>query len=69
MLVEERVDGTMRITHQDRTLASYVIASRPVRAEVPLKPAEVRPVKSTAEYPWRKRLLPDRTRHAAAGIT
>jgi transposase len=70
VLVEARVDGTMRITHQDRTLASHVIASRPVRAEAPPKPAEARrPVKPTAEHPWRKRLLPDRARHAAAGIT
>lgn len=70
VLVEERVKGTMRTTHQDRTLASHVIASRPVRAEAPPKPAEARrPVKPTAEHPWRKRLLPDRTRHAPAGMT
>jgi len=39
VLVEERVKETMRTTPQDRTLASHVIASRPVRARNLQRPA------------------------------
>jgi hypothetical protein len=70
VMVEERVDGTMRITHHDRPLAYHVIASRPVSAAEPPKvQVPRRPVKPTWDHPWRKRLLPEQTTHAAAGIT
>ncbi|MGH7261955.1 MAG: ISNCY family transposase, partial [Nitrospiraceae bacterium] len=69
VLVEERVDGTMRITHHGRALAYHVIASRPVRAaEAPRIPDVRRPVKPTPTHPWRKRLLPERGTQAAASI-
>ena len=66
VLVEERVDGTLRLTHKGRTLDHQGIAARSVRAA---NPSTVhlpqRSVKPTADHPWRKRLLPERERHAA----
>jgi transposase len=70
VLVEERVDGTMRITHQGRTLDFHAITSRPVKAAaVKPVPRSRRPVTPRPEHPWRKRLLPERGTHAAAAIT
>ena len=70
VLVEERVDGTMRLTHKGRTLGFHAIPSRPVKAAAvqPVPPLR-RPVTPRPDHPWRKRLLPDRRPHAAAGIT
>lgn len=66
VLVEERVDGTLRITHKGRTLDHQAIAARPVHAA---DPSTVhfpqRSVKPTVDHPWRKRLLHQRERHAA----
>ena len=62
--VEERLDGTMRITHQGRTLDYHAIVSRPVRA-VKTPPAPRRPVMPPPDHPWRKRLLPDRAQQAS----
>jgi len=70
VLVEERVDGTMRLTHKGRALAYHAITSRPVKAAAvkPVPPPR-RPVTPKPEHPWRKRLLPERRQHVAAGIT
>jgi hypothetical protein len=69
VMVEERVDGTMRITHHGRPLDYHAIPARPERVAAPPK-AQVprRPVKPPSAHPWRKRLLQEGTRHAAAGI-
>jgi len=70
VLVEEHVDGTMRITHQGRTLGFHAITSRPMKAAEAKKVHPPRcPVTPRPDHPWRKRLLPERTSHAAAGIT
>ena len=70
VLVEEHVDGTMRITHQNRTLGFHAITSRPMKAAEAKKVHPPRcPVTPRPDHPWRKRLLPERTSHAAAGIT
>ena len=70
VMVEERVDGTMRITHHDRPLDYHAIPARPERvAEPPKAQVPRRPVKPTSAHPWRKRLLPTRDTHAAAAIT
>ena len=70
VLVEDRVDGTRRITHHGRTLGFHAIASRPMKAaEVTTVHHPRRPVTPTPDHPWRKRLLPERRPHAAAGIT
>lgn len=70
VLVEERVDGTMRITHQGRPLGFHVITARPVKAAAvtPVHPPR-RPVTPRPDHPWRKRLLPTRDTHAAAAET
>ena len=70
VIVEDRVDGTMRITHKGRPLNYHAIPARPERgAEPPKAQVPRRPVKPTSAHPWRKRLLPEGTRHAAAAIT
>jgi len=70
VIVEDRVDGTMRMTHNGRPLTYQAIVTRPLR--VPLPPKIARPqrtVTPTRAHPWRKRLPPEGTRPAAAGIT
>ncbi|MEO7862321.1 MAG: ISNCY family transposase [Nitrospirales bacterium] len=70
VMVEERVDGTMRITHHGRPLDYHAIPARPERvAEPPKAQVTRRPVKPTSAHPWRKRLSPTRDTHAAAAIT
>jgi transposase len=70
VIVEERVDGTMRMTHHGRPLNYHAIPARPERvAEPPKAQVPRRPVKPTSAHPWRKRLLPEGTKHAAAAIT
>jgi hypothetical protein len=70
VIVEDRVDGTMRMTHKGRPLTYHAIPDRPERlAEPPKAQVPRRPVKPTSAHPWRKRLLPEGTRHAAAAIT
>lgn len=70
VMVEERLDGTMRITHHGRPLDYHAITARPERvAEPPKVQVPRRPGKPTSAHPWRARLLPDRRTHAAAGIT
>jgi len=65
--VEERLDGTLRITHRGRPLAYQVIAARPVRGPVPAKVhLPQRPVTPRPEHPWRTRLLPPRRTPAGA---
>ena len=68
--VEERVDGTMRITHQGRALDYQGIAARPARVATPRRTEGARrPGKPPQDHPWRKRLLPERGQHAATAIT
>ena len=70
VMVEERVDGTMRITHHGRPLDYHAIPARPERmAEPPKAQVPRRPVKPTLAHPWRKRLLPTQDTHAAAAIS
>ncbi|MCX5723113.1 MAG: ISNCY family transposase [Nitrospirae bacterium] len=70
VIVEDRVDGTMQMTHHGRPLTYQAIVGRPLRVPAPPKIARPqRPVTPTRAHPWRKRLLPEGTRHAAAGIT
>jgi transposase len=70
VLVEERVNGTLQITHQGRTLGYHAITSRPMKAAEAKKVHPPRcPVTPRPNHPWRKRLLPEGTSHAAAAIT
>ena len=70
VVVEDRVDGTIRITHQGRALQFQAITARPVK-EVPASPrvyARRKPVKPLPAHPWRKRVLPDRRIAAATAM-
>jgi hypothetical protein len=68
--MEAHVDGTMQITHQDRTLGFHAITSRPMKAVEAKKVYKPRcPVTPTPAHPWGTRLLPTRETHAAATIT
>jgi hypothetical protein len=70
VLVEERVDGTMRITHQGRPLGFHVITARPVKAAAvtPIHPLR-RPVTPRPDHPWRRRLRPERRSPASVANT
>jgi hypothetical protein len=68
--VEERVDGTMRMTHHGRPLDFHAITARPVKAAaVKPVPRARQPVTPRPDHPWRTRLRPERTSHAAAAGT
>lgn len=70
VLVEEHVNGTMRITHQGRALGFHAITSRPMKAaEVKTVSHPRRLVTPRSDHPWRRRLRPERTTHAAAAGT
>ena len=70
VLVEEHVDGTMRITHQGRPLGFHAITSRPVKiaAVTPVHPPR-RPVTPRPDHPWRRRLRPERRTQATVART
>ncbi len=67
VMVEERLDGTMRLTHQGRALAYHAITARPVKAAVKPVPPPRRPVTPRPDHPWRTRLLSERAPQATAG--
>ena len=70
VLVEERVDGTMRITHQGRPLGFHAITSRPVKVvEVKTVHSPRRPVTPRPDHPWRRRLRPERRTPATVANT
>ena len=70
VLVEERVDGTMRITHQGRPLAFHAITSRPVKVgEAKTVHPPRRPVTPRPDHPWRRRLRPERRTPATVATT
>ena len=68
--VEDRIDGTRRITHHGRPLGFHEITSRPVKtAEVITVHQPRRPVTPRRDHPWRTRLRLEREQHPAAAIT
>jgi transposase len=70
VMVEERLDGTMRITHHGRPLVYQIIASRPRPVtETHTVPYPAHRGKPTLAHPWRKRLLPPREPRVATAIT
>lgn len=70
VVVEERLDGTIQLTHHGRPLRYHPIATRPVPVPAPPPFVTPRPPgKPTPHHPWRKRLWPDRHQHAAGAIT
>jgi hypothetical protein len=70
VMVEERVDGTMRITHHGRPLDYHAIPARPERvAEPPKDQVPRRPVTPRPDHPWRRRLRPERRTQATVANT
>jgi transposase len=68
--VEERIDGTMRITHHGQPLTYQAIAARPVRVRALTPPAAPRrSVKPKLTHPWHRRVLPDRHKAVATSMT
>ena len=65
--VEERIDGTMRITHNGRALGFHAIAARPVKATVTPVHTPQCPVTPRPDHPWRTRLRPERITQAPTG--
>jgi hypothetical protein len=69
IIVEEHLDGTMRITHQGRSLAYHSITSRPLKGAAPAPlPPSPRPVKPTPAHPWPRRFLPEHHNPASVEI-
>ena len=70
ILVEQQLDGTMRLTHHGRALDFHTITARPVSvAEAKPLPRAHRPVRPNPNHPWRKRWRSEREQHAAAAGT
>lgn len=70
VVIEERVDGTLRITHQGHRLAYAPIAARPGRPAVPQTTSRRhRPVTQGPAHPGRKRALPPRELLAVGPLT
>jgi transposase len=70
VVIEDRLDGTLRMTHRGHVLAYHPIAERPVRPAAPRTVSRRhRPVKQARTHPWRKRVLPPREILAAAAST
>ena len=68
--VEERVDGTMRITHHGRPLDVHAITSRPMKAVEAKTVHRPRcPVTPRPDHPWRRRLRPERRTPATVAST
>jgi len=68
--VEERVDGTMRMTHQGRVLVYHAITARPVKAVEAKKVHPPRcPVTPRPDHPWRQRVRPERSTPATGAST
>lgn len=60
VLVEQRLGGIMRLTHQGRPLDFHAIAVRPVSVtEAKRLPRSPRSVMPRPNHPWRKRWLPE----------
>jgi len=70
VVIEERVEGTLRITHQGHVLAYARIAARPGPPAVPqTESRRPRRVTQARTHPWRKRALPPRELLAAGPST
>jgi transposase len=70
VMVEERLDGTITLTHHGRPLRSHAIAARPVQVAAPLPLVTPRrPVKPKPTHPWYRRVLPNRHQSASVPTT
>jgi len=67
--VEERLDGSLRITHQGQRLRCHVIAHRPVKAhELPKILVRKRGTKPAPDHPWKRTFELRKKKEASASI-
>jgi hypothetical protein len=67
--VEERLDGSLRITHRGQRLRYREIAARPVKVMAPPKiRLNHHPVKPAPDHPWKKTFLVQKKKEAGASI-
>lgn len=70
VVVEDHLDGTMRMTHHGRSLRYHTITARPVTVAKPTPLVMPRrPVKPKPTHPWHRRFLPDRHKAAETAMT
>lgn len=70
VMVEEGLEGAMRITHKGRSLQYQLIAARPLRAaEPPTIHLPRLPVKPKPDHPWHQRFLPERRQRVTGAMT
>jgi len=69
VMVEERLDGTIRITHQGRRLRYHAITTRPVKAhELPKALVRKRGTKPSSDHPWKRTFELWKKKEASASI-
>ena len=67
--VEDRINGTRRITHNGRPLGFHAIAARPKKAAEVTSVHHLRhPVTPRPDHPWRTRLWPERITQDPTGL-
>lgn len=67
--VEERLDGSLRITHQGKALRYKAITHRPVKAhETPKVPLRKRGTQPSPDHPWKKTFELRKKKEASASI-
>ena len=65
--VEERLDGSMRITHQGKALRYEAITHRPVKThEIPQALLRKRGTKPSPDHPWKKTFVLQKKKEACA---
>ena len=70
VMVEERLDGSLRITYQGKRLRYHAIALRPMRVrETPQPVLKIHRTKPAPDHPWKKRILPQRRKTEVAVAT
>jgi transposase len=67
--VEERLNGSIQITHQGQRLRYHVITHRPVKAhELPKALFRKRGTKPSPDHPWKKTFVLQKKKEASASI-
>jgi hypothetical protein len=58
VVIEERLDGTLRITHQGQRLRYREITARPIRVQEPVEKGRIpQTFPPSTDHPWRRSLL------------
>ena len=58
LIVEDRIDGSMRVTHNGRTLSYHELKKRPVKRREEKPCARRKVCKPPPDHPWRRRYKP-----------